>query len=240
LNASNSCAPSRTRGDSSLNQCSANRTWGISLAADALLDLRRAFVAGRPEPGREGRRVVEVGPLEPEADGGEERVDALHLRHALPEPVADLERAERVASLREHLGVQVHVAHLVLQNADEAAAQQLGRRREGHDRPGHQLGRLQLVVKERVEQPRASALGAKGALAGALQAVLRDAERGPAARPQLAHRGPRWREHRRRAGRRELRLERVREHIGDRPGLERPCWGGWSEMMRHGDRGIRL
>ncbi len=140
----------------------------------------------------------------------------------LPEPVAHGEVADRATQRRDVPRVQPHVAHLVERDPDEAGAELRGRSRKGEQGPGHELGRLQLVVQERVQSARAP----RGRAEPACLRRLRDAPElwrttglGDATNRRLVL--PR-RRHRRR---RELGRERRRRDEVPRPAFDRA--GGW-------------
>jgi hypothetical protein len=194
------------------------------LAADPRDDRRRLRVARGGQLGGEARGVVEVAALEAEADERDERGRRARLGHALPEPVAHREVADLGAEGAEVIGVQAHVARLVERQAREAPAEGRGRVGKGEDRAAEQLGGLQLVAEEGVQQRGPAAaqaqravarrarrlagaqrVGAPGRVERERRAALRDAARGRRRRELVRHGGG--------------------EDVVVRPGLERAVLG---------------
>ncbi len=101
--------------------------------------------------------MIEVPRLEAEPHHCAKRCGRFRTRHPLPEPIAHWEAADRETCMFHVFCVEVRVAHFVL--GDLAEAPQEGGRRLGEpqDRPGHELGSLELVMEKAVKQ-----LGAPG------------------------------------------------------------------------------
>ena len=116
------------------------------------------------------------------------------------------------------LRVQMHVPDLVLRDADEAAAKLARRFGECEHGPGHELRRLQLVMKERVQRARPAARGREPAC---LARLGHDAKLGRTARRVQATSadlaclpGPGH------GRRRHLSVERIDAHVVPGPSLD--------------------
>ena len=160
---------------------------GDLVALDALEDARAFDVARVSKACGEARAVLEVGALEAESLERDEGRGVGRRPDALPEPVAHGEVPDRTPQPLEVRAVQSEVHQLLPAEPQEPATELERRLGEGEDGPGEQLGRLQLVVQERVDQPRAG-LGARGRL-GRAAAAPGDAQLARTARPLDAARG---------------------------------------------------
>ena len=96
--------------------------------------------------------MIEVGAFERDAEPREKMGRRLLAGgHALPEPVVDGERPKRVPEGLKMSLVQLQVANLVAADLQQPSAEGRRRRWERENRPGHQLGRLELMVQKRVQ-----------------------------------------------------------------------------------------
>ena len=197
--------------------------------ADDVLEASAGLVARGAERLGEAARVVEVRPLEADAEHRDEGGCIGGARDALPEPVAN-----RKATVGRAEGAQVgivggEVADLVERDAEEAAAEGGLAVDEEQERAAHELGGLELVVGEDVEE-----LGAASGVAERLGPRRlgplgdRDERGRPARRIEPATRGIAL-PHAGRRGGRELLPERGRENVVVRPSLDRP-----SRRLNHG------
>src|SRR5690606_24745014 len=116
------------------------------VSAHDALDRRGIVIADLLEPRVVALAVVEVAALEAEAEQCHELQRIATLRHALPEPVAHREVADRESEARQMTGIESHVPQLVTRDAQEAAPEAFLGIREGEHGPAHQLGGLELVV----------------------------------------------------------------------------------------------
>ena len=160
--------------------------------------------------------TLEVAGLETHPHERDERGGRGGARHPLPEPVPHGELAHAGAQRLDVPGVELHVAHLVEADPQQAPAKLYGRVGKPQDGPAHQLGGLQLVVQERVQQ-----LGACARVGQPLPpgCVLRDTQLGRASWPFGDHGRP-TREVRRWHGRVELVYQALARDVAQRPRLD--------------------
>ncbi len=115
-------------------------------------DRQRALIVRAQKILSKARRMIEVPRLEAEPHHGAKRGGRFRTRHPLPEPIAHREAADRETCMFHVFRVKVRVAHFVLGDLAEAAQKGGGRLGEAHDRPGHQFGRLELVMEKAVKK----------------------------------------------------------------------------------------
>ena len=197
-------------------------------ATDDLLRPRALLVARVAEACGKRGGVLEVRALEPQAHDRDERGGRRARRHALPEPVAHGKRADVVTEPFDLPRVETHVPRLIEGDPDEARAELLRGIREGEQRPGHQLGRLEFVMEERVQGTCATLRRRESArLRG-----LRDEDKlgRPSGSRDAPCDGPRF-PARRRLRRGKLERERRAADVVPRPALDRVRLG-----LAHGQR----
>ncbi len=208
--------------------------------ADRARDARRLVIADGVEPHRPPLGVVQVRPLQAQAEPRDERRRPGHRRDPLPEPVAHRERPDAPAERLEVRPVQREVAELFPLDREEAPPEGERRVREGEQGPGEQLRGLELVVQEGREE-RDPLLGARERRRGRRLGRARDdPQLGRAAGP-VEPEGRRRGELARRGRRRELVREARGRDVVVRPALDGASGGDHRLGSRRGarDRGGR-
>ena len=139
---------------------------GNFVGRDPLLERGGVVVARGPERRGKPGRVLQIRSLETHAHERDEAELVRNARHSFPEPVTHREGADGEPQSLDVRLIKLHVADLVAGDAHETSAKLGLRAGERQQRPTHELGRLELVVPERVEQSRAVQRVRKGGRLG--------------------------------------------------------------------------